>query len=87
MTPEMMKGKAKAGVTMLPMAAQDDAQLEYLTDLSEALSSLIDNGGSITFRMNPKMPLDFKAIEEGVESGEFDISVLGLEVSAQGAEH
>jgi len=86
-TPEMMNGKAKAGVMMLPMAAQDDAQLEYLTDVSEALTSLLDNSGSITFSMKPKMPLDIEAIAADAQNGEFDISVLGLGVSAQEPKH
>jgi len=86
-TPEMMNAKAKASVSMFPLLAQDDAQLEYLTDVSEAMTSLIDNSGSITFSMKPKMPIDFEAIQAGVAAGEFDISVLGLEVSAQPPKH
>jgi len=78
----LLKGKAKAGVSMMPMAGQDEAQQKLLGDMAAAFTHMIDEGGSVTFDFKPKMPIDVDAIAVDIEeNGEFDIDILGLTIS------
>ena len=81
MSVSLLKGKAKAGVSMMPMAGLDEAQQKLLTDMAEAFTHMIDEGGSVTFDFKPKMPIDVDAVAAGIENGEFDVDILGLTVS------
>lgn len=76
-----LKMQAKAATGMMMMMAQDDAQREFLGELSGALGEFIDNGGTLAFDMKPTEGFNLSEVMNGAQSGQIDIESMGLTVS------
>ncbi len=79
-TADALKTQAKAMLGFATMAAQDEAQQKLATELVAALTTLIDNGGTLTIDMSPKTPISLGTIAMGSMSGQFDVEALGLSI-------
>jgi len=74
-----LKSQAKMGMAMMTMFAQDEAQQKLAADAGTALTDLIDNGGTLTIRMQPKKGFDLGAAIEG----DLDVEAMGLSISTK----
>ncbi|PHS40477.1 MAG: hypothetical protein COA91_03550 [Robiginitomaculum sp.] len=79
-TADALKSQAKAMLGFATMAAQDEAQQKLATEMVAALTTLIDNGGTLTIDMNPGSPVNIGEIVMGGMSGQFDVEALGLSI-------
>jgi len=79
-TADSLKTQAKAMLGFATMAAQDEAQQKLATEMVAALTTLIDNGGTLTIDMNPKKPINFGDISMG---SDIDVEALGLSVKTE----
>jgi len=74
-----IKSQAKMGLAMMSMMAQDEAQQKLATDASTALTKLIDDGGTLVVRMQPKKGFSFAdAID-----GDIDVAKMGLSIETK----
>ena len=78
---DTLKTHAKAGMGMLALMAQDDAQREFFGELGGALSKFIDEGGTLAFDMKPKEGFNLSELISGAGSGQIDVKSMGLTVS------
>jgi len=82
-TAEQLKTQAKAMLGFATMAAQDEAQQKLATEMVAALTTLIDNGGTLTIDMNPEKPVNFGDVAMGGMGGNIDVAALGLSVKTE----
>ena len=75
---------AMAGMAL--MAAPPEVPRTMLAELSTALSSFINQGGSLTIDMSPPEPLSVGNWMEQVEAGTVDFDALGLSFTAAAPE-
>lgn len=80
-TPEQLKQQAKMGLAFAGMMAKDEAQQKLATELSTAVTKLIDEGGTLVIDMNPDSEVNLGALMAGGKGGNFDISKLGITIS------
>jgi len=79
-----MQTAAMIGVGLL--SAPPEVPRPLLTQVSEALTAFINQGGSLTVRANPPDPISVGVMAEQVEAGTFDYNALGLSVTAEAPE-
>lgn len=79
-TPDLMKTKAKASLMMGAMMAQNPAQMAFATQSSEALTKLIDEGGTLDIKIRPETPLTLDSFA-GFDPSTFDPADYGLSIS------
>lgn len=81
MDAEQMRVQAAGMVGMLGMMAPPEIPPALMTQLTGSLSGFIQNGGSVTFAMDPDSPVSMATLIEAGESGEFDLEALGITIS------
>jgi len=79
-----MQTAAMIGVGLL--SAPPDIPRPLLTQMSEALTAFINQGGSLTVRATPPEPISIGTVSQQIEAGTFDYDALGLSFSAQAPE-
>ncbi len=82
-TADSLKTQAKAMLGFATMMAQDEAQQKLAAELVAALTTLIDNGGTLTIEMNPEKPANLGSIAMGGMGGNLDVKALGLSVKTE----
>ncbi len=80
-TPKALKAQAKMGLMLLPMAAKDKAQQKAADQLSKALGSWLEDGGSLILDLNPAEPIVMGDVIQGPMSKKFDVEKLGMTIS------
>jgi len=81
--PDALRMQAKMGLAFLPMMAKDEGQQKFAGDLSKALGTLIDDGGTLVIDLSPAKAVDFGAIMQGSMSGDIDIEALGITIETK----
>ena len=85
-TTEELRMQAAAMIGVGLLSAPPEIPRPMLTQLSEALTGFINNGGSLTIAATPPEPISIGAIASQVEAGTFDYNALGLTFSAEAPE-
>lgn len=82
-TADELRSQAKMGLAFLPMMAKDEGQQKIAKQLSEALSELLDNGGTLTLDMQPEGgELDLGSVMSGaMQGGNVDVSKFDITIS------
>jgi hypothetical protein len=79
---EQLRAQAGMMIGMGLMQAPSEIPRPLVAELSEALISFVNNGGSITFDLAPPIPLSIGEIMDQAEFETLDIEALGLSISA-----
>ena len=74
-----LKSQAKMGLAMMTMMAQDEAQQALAADAGKALTKLIDDGGTLVIRMQPKKGFN---IADAID-GDIDVEKMGLSIKTK----
>lgn len=83
---EQMRMQAGLLIGMGLMSAPPEVPRPFLTELSTAVTSFINQGGTLTVSMDPDAPVGIASLVEQAESGAFDYEALGLRVEASPVE-
>lgn len=78
-TVKELKSQATMGMAMMAMFAEDEAQQKLATDAGAALTTLINDGGTLVIRMQPKDGFDMGATLEG----DIDVAAMGLSIETK----
>jgi len=76
-----MRAQAAAMVTLGTVGAPPEVPRPLLMQVSNALVTFINQGGSMTIDMTPPVPLSVADIAAQIEAGSFDYDALGLTVT------
>ena len=80
-TVDDMRAQAAAMVTLGTVGAPPEVPRPLLMQVSNALVTFINQGGSMTIDMTPPVPLSVADIAAQIEAGSFDYDALGLTVT------
>jgi len=80
-SPALIKMQAKGALMFLPAMASGPEQTQALTELSESVGKLIDNGGTLTVSLNPSAPVKLSEIQGLSQNPDQGLDKLGLSVS------
>lgn len=86
MTRAELRQQAAAMIGLGMMGAPAEIPRPLIAELSEALVSFINEGGTIVIAMEPGEPVSVGELVRAAETGEFDYEAYGLSVTAEPAE-
>lgn len=81
MTAEDLRVQAAGFVGMASMMAPPEVPRALITEMSAALTSFIQQGGTMTVSMQPAQPVSVETLIEQSESGSMDLDALGISAS------
>jgi len=81
--PEQLRAQAGMMVGMGLMAAPPEVPRTLIAEFSTALTSFINEGGTLIMNMNPPEALSVGEVMEQIEAGTFDYNALGLSFTAE----
>lgn len=87
MTKAELRQQAGAMIALGMMGAPAEIPRPLISELSEALVSFINEGGTIVIAMEPDQPVSIGELVRAGETGEFDYEAYGLSVTAEPAEN
>ena len=86
MTKAELRQQAAAMIGLGMMGAPAEIPRPLIAELSEALVSFVNEGGTIVIAMEPGEPVSVGALVRAAETGEFDYEAYGLSVTAEPAQ-
>lgn len=86
MTKAELRQQAGAMIALGMMGAPAEIPRPLISELSEALVSFINEGGTIVIAMEPDQPVSIGELVRAGETGAFDYEAYGLSVTAEPAE-
>ncbi len=82
-TPEALRQQAKVGLAILPIMAKGEGEKKIAGDLSAALGTLLDDGGTLVIDLNPEEAVNFGEVMKGGMGGNVDVDALGLTIETK----
>ena len=83
MTKEELRMQSAAMIGMGLMAAPAEVPRPLLAELSAALTSFVNQGGSLTLAMEPAEPVSLGGVVREAQAGTINAEALGLSVTAE----
>lgn len=82
-TPEEMRAQAGLMVAAGMMGAPPEVPRTLLSEVAAALTSFINQGGSLSIELAPPVPVTIGELKAQVEDDAIDFTALGLQVTAE----